>query len=95
MEEKIDALVGHMAKSHMELARIITAKKDVVFQMSHLIVMLPDRHPSYMEVETLVDNASGVTKSITSYLGGLAELVEAVNDNLTHVMAEMKSANEE
>ncbi|XEC93401.1 nucleoside-diphosphate sugar epimerase [Paenibacillus tarimensis] len=89
MEQKITSIIQHMAKSHQELARIIQAKKDVVVQMSAVIQAIPDMHGSFKDVDTVSENSIQVAKSVTAYLNGLAELEEAMADNLSDVIKEM------
>lgn len=95
MEEKVDAIIAQMSKSHMELARIISAEKDVVFQMAQLVGAIPDRHDSFANTDIVAENAAGVTKSVISYLNSLADLADAIADNLTHVISKMGPESDE
>ncbi|MNP62495.1 hypothetical protein D3C76_1577840 [compost metagenome] len=84
-----------MSKSHRELARIIQAEKDIVFQMSQLIAAIPDRHDSVAGTESAAENAAEIAKSITMYLSSLADLEEAIAQNLTYIVPELSPNQEE
>lgn len=94
MENKVTEIIGHMAKSHQELARIIEAKKDEVAVMGSLISAIPDNHEASVNNEMLIKNSQNVTKSLTAYLNSLADLEEALADNLSHVFKELQGGSE-
>jgi methyl-accepting chemotaxis protein len=90
LQNRITANIKHMAKSQHELARILEAKRHVIMHMASMVEQIPDQNPSFGEVEGLMEQSLGVTKGVTSYLNSLADLADAIADNLTHVMKEMK-----
>lgn len=94
MHNRITSIIGHMAKSHVEMAKIIESKRHVIVQMSQIIDYIPD-YPSFSGVEIMKKNSIQVVDSINSYLNSLADLEEAVAENLTHVMQEMSEDNAE
>ncbi|UJF32093.1 hypothetical protein [Paenibacillus hexagrammi] len=90
MQERISAIVEHMAKSQHELARTLEAKRSVVAHMAMLVEQIPDHGPSFGEIEALMEHSLDVTKGITSYLNSLADLEDAIADNLAPIMKAMK-----
>lgn len=89
LENKVTEIIGYMARSHHELARILAAKKDVVAIMGGLINAIPDDHEASDQYEAILRNSQDVTKSLTSYLNSLGDLEEALAENLTHVFHEL------
>lgn len=88
-------IVVQMAHSHQQLARIMDAKRHITIRMAELVKSLPDVNPQFNGLEGLLDNASQVTKSVVAYLNSLAELEEAVAENLTSVLQAAKSGADE
>lgn len=95
LEEKITEMIGHMARSHQQLARIIEAKKDVTLVMGSLISAIPDDHEASNHYEDLLQNSKVIAKSLTSYLNSLADLEEALAGNLGNVMKELDIQEDE
>lgn len=91
MDQQITTIISHMAKSHLELAKIIEAKRQSAVHAAKLIAAIPNENPSMEGHEGTTDFALQVTKSVTSYLNSLADLEEAVADNLTQVMKELNN----
>ncbi|WP_409341786.1 nucleoside-diphosphate sugar epimerase [Paenibacillus sp. MBLB4367] len=91
MDQQITAIIHHMSKSHHELARIIEAKRQSVVHAARLITAIPNENPSVEGFEGTTDFALSVTKNLTSYLNSLADLEDAMADNLTQVMKELNS----
>lgn len=90
MQIHISEMILHMAKSHEEMANIIEAKRHVVSHLSSLVHHIPNDNPGFGEIGVLMEHSLLVTKSITSYLNGLADLEEALADNLDCVIKEME-----
>lgn len=95
MDNLVSSIIGHMAHSHQQLARIMQAKKEVAVNMARVIDAIPDTHHSFADVETVAEQSSGVTKSVCSYLNSLAALEESLADNLDDVMKEMSIKEKE
>lgn len=95
MDHLVSSIIGHMAHSHQQLARILQAQKDVAVSMARVIDAIPDAHHTFADVETVAEQSSGVTKSVCSYLNSLAALEESIAENLDDVMKEMTQQEEE
>jgi len=89
VEQQITDTIRHMAKSHVELAKILQEKRDVTVHASNLIYEISDGSVSEYDFGTIIEGAVEVTDSITAYLGSLADLEEAIAENLSCVMKEM------
>lgn len=95
MEQKITDIITHMGHSHQQLARIIDAERHITVRLSQIVHALPDQEPNFEGVEGLISNSSSVTKSLISYLNSIADLEEAMAENLTQVITELKGSEEE
>lgn len=95
MEETVAAAIHRMAKSHEELAKIIESKRHIVVHATQLIHVLPDWNPRQSGIDPIVDHSLQLAKSVTSFLNGLAELEEAIADNLELFMKELREESEE
>lgn len=91
MDQQITSIIYYMSNSHNELARIIEAKRQSVVHAAKLITAIPNENPSADGFEGTTDFALSVTKNLTSYLNSLADLEDAIAENLTHVMKELNS----
>jgi hypothetical protein len=70
MENKITSIIEYMAKFHLEMARILEAKRYIMVHMAIMIDQIPDINPSFEEIEDLMVNSL----EVTSYLNSLATL---------------------
>ncbi|WP_028562164.1 hypothetical protein [Paenibacillus pinihumi] len=95
MQRKVDEIIEHLSNSHQQLARVLEAKRHVAVRMSQIVHDIPDQHPELDGFDGLVDSAQVVSKSVVSYLNSLADLQETIADNLSHVMKELASQEEE
>jgi methyl-accepting chemotaxis protein len=95
VEQKVTAIIEHMAKSHQEMANILEAKRHVAVTMSHVITAIPDTHMSFSGLDSMTEYSMGITENITSYLNSLADLEEAIAENLGYVMKELNITEEE
>ncbi|MFE4568589.1 hypothetical protein [Paenibacillus chitinolyticus] len=91
MEREKDALVRHISRSHLELAKILHYKSEVAAHMAGLIGQIPDKNPAFADNETLLSQSVNVTRNVTSYLSSLADLEEALATNLGLVVKELES----
>ncbi|MFC5447343.1 hypothetical protein [Paenibacillus aestuarii] len=90
MQEQITSILAHMAKAQHELARTLEAKRVVVAHMAMLVEQIPDHNPSFGEIDALMEHSLEVTKGVASYLNSLADLEEALADNLAPILKLMK-----
>jgi hypothetical protein len=90
MQDEITRIIEHMAKAQHEMARILEAKRFVAAHMATLVEQIPDHDPSFGEIHDLMENSLSVTKSVAGYLNSLADLEDAIADNLIHIMKDMK-----
>ncbi|WP_314002778.1 nucleoside-diphosphate sugar epimerase [uncultured Paenibacillus sp.] len=95
MERLLDELVEHLSASHQQLARMLEAERQIAVRMAQVVHALPDRHPQFGGFEGLLEGAHTVGKNVVAYLHGLAELQEAMADQLTAVMKEIDDPEEE
>ncbi|WP_276354150.1 nucleoside-diphosphate sugar epimerase [Cohnella caldifontis] len=95
MQRVLTETVVHLSQSHQQLARILEAKRQITVRMAELVNGLPDHQPELNGMEGLLDSSSQVTKSIVAYLNGLAELVEATGDSLSHVVKASRTGEDE
>ncbi|SDN59471.1 hypothetical protein SAMN04487897_103278 [Paenibacillus sp. yr247] len=94
MEEKIDSILKHMARSQHELARLLEAKRFVIVHMATMVEQIPDKDHSLGDIESLMEHSLGITKGVTGYLTSLADLTEALADNLAPIMKILKEDEE-
>ncbi|WP_135553134.1 nucleoside-diphosphate sugar epimerase [Paenibacillus cymbidii] len=93
MDQQISAIIHYVADSHRELARILDSKRHIVVHATQLIHVLPEMDPHDGGIEPIVERSLKLTKGVISYLLGLAELEDALADNLETVMKELKDEN--
>jgi NTP pyrophosphatase (non-canonical NTP hydrolase) len=86
MEEKITAIIRHIVNSQQQMAKILESERYIVDHIAKIVNDIPDR--PYSTVESIVKNTGEVTKTISSYLVSLADLEEAIADNLLAIMKE-------
>ncbi|MFD0673393.1 nucleoside-diphosphate sugar epimerase [Cohnella sp. GCM10027633] len=94
-QELLTEIVIHLSHSHQQMARILSAKRQVTVRMAQLIDVLPNEHPHLNGLNGLVDSSSEVTKSVISFLNSLADLEEAVADSMTHVLKAIGDTGDE
>jgi uncharacterized membrane protein YheB (UPF0754 family) len=85
-------IIHYLARSHVEMAKIMEEKRHIAVHMSQLIDQIPD-HPAFKTVEQTCKNSMDITENLTAYLNSIAELEEAIAENLTHVIKEMSTGN--
>jgi len=94
MYRTMTGIIGHLAHSHLQMARILSAERQVVTRAAEMVSGLPDTSWSD-DLSRMLDSAADVTKSVISYLNGLADLEEAMADSLSQVLAALREADEE
>jgi hypothetical protein len=95
VQNQINQIIEHMAKAHEEMANIIEAKRHVVTHLASLSHHIPHDCPDFGEIASLMEHSLLVTKSVGSYLNSLADLEDALADNLSVVMKQMEQVSEE
>lgn len=95
MEQKITDIITHMSHSHTQMARVIHAEREVAVRMSQILHAIPDHMPAFDGTEGVMENAGRVNKSVISYLNAIADLEEAMAENLGYVMKELRVSDEE
>lgn len=94
-QELLTEIVVHLSHSHQQMARILSAKRQVTVRMAQLIDVLPNEHPHLNGLNGLVDSSMEVTKSVISFLNSLADLEDAVADSMTHVLKAIGDTGDE
>lgn len=95
MNDQIDLILYHMAKSQRELARILQSEREIACHAAGLTQSVHDGHTAHVGVEGVKDQSLSMSKSVAGYLNGLADLEEALADNLGPVMKELEGREEE
>lgn len=95
VEHKITELILHMSHSHQQMARVIDAERQVAVRMAQIIHDLPDTEPSFEGIDGLMENAGRVNKNVVSYLNAMADLQEAMAENLGLLIKELNLEDEE
>jgi hypothetical protein len=95
MNERIDGILYHMAKSHRELARILRTERDIACHAAGLTQSIHDGHTASVGLEGTKEQAVQLSKNVAVYLNGLADLEEALADNLGPVIKELEGREEE
>lgn len=90
MQDQITSILEHMAKSQHEMARTLEAKRVVITHMAKMVGEIPDHNPSFGEIDELMEHSLSVTKGISNYLNSLADLEDAIADNLSPIVKAMK-----
>ncbi|GAA0397592.1 nucleoside-diphosphate sugar epimerase [Paenibacillus motobuensis] len=95
MEEKITEIIVHVSHSHQQMARVMDAERQVVVRLAQIVHAIPDTEPGFDGVSGLIENTGRINKSVISYLNAIADLQEAMAENLGFVLKELRSQDEE
>ncbi|MNI79325.1 hypothetical protein D3C73_1357750 [compost metagenome] len=95
MEDKITEVIVHLSHSHQQMARVIDAERHVSVRMAQIVHAIPDNEPAFDGVPGMLENTGLVNKSVVSYLNAIADLEEAMAENLGLVIKEMRDQSEE
>lgn len=95
IEEQVTLNIQLMLQSHLELARILEAERQVSTHVSRVVHAIPDQPDGFGTGEGAVELSLELTKGIAAYLSSLGDLTEAVADHLEIAMAEIREASEE
>ncbi|MFB9751379.1 nucleoside-diphosphate sugar epimerase [Paenibacillus hodogayensis] len=95
MQEEVTLIIAHMAKSHCEMARMLEAKRQSIFNLSHIVSALPNETVQFDGTDAIAGNSIDLTKNVSAYLSSLADLADAIGDHLEMVVKEMSEQDEE
>lgn len=95
MHDVVDQIIVHMSHTHQHMARVLDAERQVAVRMAQLIHGLPDVNPDFAGLSGLKAQSAALTKNIVAYLNGIAELEEALAEQLEHVIKELNDVSEE
>ncbi|MBA9084509.1 hypothetical protein FHR92_000966 [Fontibacillus solani] len=95
MEDKITEIIVHLSHSHQQMARVIDAERHVSVRMAQIVHAIPDNEPAFDGIPGMLENTGLVNKSVVSYLNAIADLEEAMAENLGLVIKEMRDQSEE
>lgn len=95
MQRKVTEIITHMAKSHLEMARILEANRHIAVRMANIIHALPDSKPGFEGIEGVIEKSGSITKNLVAYLNCIADLEEAMADTVGQVMRELGDSDEE
>ncbi|SDF29212.1 hypothetical protein SAMN04488542_108129 [Fontibacillus panacisegetis] len=95
MEDKITEIIVHLSHSHQQMARVIDAERHVSVRMAQIVHAIPDNDPAFDGIPGMLENTGLVNKSVVSYLNAIADLEEAMAENLGLVIKEMRDQSEE
>lgn len=84
-----------MSNSHLQMARILDAERQMAAHMAQVIHELPDSNLEFDDISALINHSGGINKSIIAYLFSLADLEEALAETLGHVIKELGNQEEE
>ena len=94
MEQKITDIISHIVNSQLQMAKILESERHIAVHFAQIMNNIPDYQPSFYALDNMVKNTGEITKTICSYLVGLADLEEAIGDNLSAVMKELQIKDE-
>jgi len=87
-------IIRHLSQSHQQMARILSAERQVVVRMAEMVGGLPDTS-WFDDINGMLDSTADVTKSLISYLNSLADLEESMADSLANVLETLRESDEE
>lgn len=94
MDQHVSSIIDHMANSHQEMAKILEVKRDITVHMTSMITAIPDLQLTFGGLESIATNSMMITETITNYINTIADLEEAIAENLSSVMKEMMGTGE-
>ncbi|MCR8846164.1 nucleoside-diphosphate sugar epimerase [Paenibacillus sp. SC116] len=94
-EDKVNEIIVHMAHTHNQMAKILQAKRQVAVRMSQLVHAVPDELPQIEHVSEVKMQSGQVTRCLIDYMVSIAELEEAMADQLKLVLKDLHEPEEE
>ncbi|MDF2671577.1 MAG: hypothetical protein K0R67_3883, partial [Paenibacillus sp.] len=95
LENQVTMIIGHIARSHFEMARVLEVKRQSIMNISHIINAMPNENLGLGDAKIVGQGAMDIAKSVTAYLGSIADLEEAIAYNLETVIKELANNEEE
>jgi hypothetical protein len=95
MDTQIEGMLAAMAKSQEQLARSLAAKSLVVLRMSHVLREVPNTAMPLGSGDPYTEPAQAVAKQINAYLHTLADLEDALADQMKAAMKELRTLDDE
>ncbi|WP_127578770.1 nucleoside-diphosphate sugar epimerase [Paenibacillus koleovorans] len=95
MEHQVTSIIGHLARSHAEMARVLESKRESITNVSHIMTAMPNENLALGDARAIGLSAMDIAKSVTAYLNSLADLEDAIADNLETVIKELDPDQEE
>ncbi|MFB6366734.1 nucleoside-diphosphate sugar epimerase [Paenibacillus elgii] len=86
MHRQVTSMIRNMAASQQQMANILEAKRHVAVRMAQLVHDIPPDNPSFQDIESLTEHSLNVSKSIAMYLSGLADLEEALAEQMAVIV---------
>ncbi|ALS23326.1 hypothetical protein [Paenibacillus naphthalenovorans] len=95
MHQQATSIIEHMASSHWEMSKILESERHVAVRMAELVHEIPEYNPTFDDIPALMEGSLLVTKNVAAYLNSLADLSDAIGDNLNLIMKEQRSSDGE
>lgn len=95
MQNQITKVLQHMAHSHEQIARILDAERHVAVRAAQIVHDLPDVDPDFGGTSELIESSGLVNRNIVAYLNAIADLEEALAEQVGRVIKEMNGGEEE
>lgn len=95
LQHFITDMIGQMSYTQRHMARVLDAERHVAVRMAQIVHALPDVDPQFGGENDYKEYSQALTKSIVAYLNGIAELEEAMAEQLQHVLKEISDDAEE
>ena len=86
MQHQVTRIIEHMARSQAEMASILEAERHVTVHMARLVHEIPAELPGFPGIDALTEHAMSVTKNVAAYLNSLADLEDALADQLAVIV---------
>ncbi|MDF2814889.1 MAG: hypothetical protein K0Q81_1089 [Paenibacillus sp.] len=95
MEHQVTSIIGHIARSHYEMARVLESKRESITNISHIITAMPNENLGLGGAKVVGEGALDIAKSVTAYLQSIADLEDAIAYHLETVIKELADHDEE
>lgn len=93
MDSQVTKVIRQLADSQRQLASILESHRHITAHAAYLLGSISG--PPAGDSDQISGQSLAVTKSVVSYLNGLAELEEAVADQLGIVIKELHHQDDE
>lgn len=89
MEQQVSAIIEHMAESQQKIARILLAERQIVQHIAQIISEVDRGRIRDEGTEAAIAAVSQSKKDLAAYLHSLADLQEALSENLQVAISEL------